>query len=96
MIVTSGAGGRVASLGYDSQTRLTPLTVNLGEFAAHVNAETREVLQFGEAALTLALIFTENELFTAASSALITGVSMETAIIALPVVLDLVKSKLGI
>ncbi|MGC9396297.1 MAG: RHS repeat-associated core domain-containing protein, partial [Anaerolineae bacterium] len=41
------AGGSAATLGYDSSTRLTPLTVNLGEFAAQVNAENREVLQFG-------------------------------------------------
>jgi RHS repeat-associated protein len=43
----SGSGGSAATLGYDSSTRLTPLTVNLGEFAAQVNAENREVLQFG-------------------------------------------------
>ncbi|MEJ5312686.1 MAG: RHS repeat-associated core domain-containing protein, partial [Anaerolineae bacterium] len=43
----SGSGGGAATLGYDSNTRLTPLTVNLGEFAAQVNAENREVLQFG-------------------------------------------------
>jgi len=43
----SGAGGGAATLGYDSNTRLTPLTVNLGEFAAQVNDENREVLQFG-------------------------------------------------
>ncbi len=43
----SGSGGGAATLGYDSKTRLTPLTVNLGEFAAQVNAENREVLQFG-------------------------------------------------
>jgi len=43
----SGAGGGAATLGYDSNTRLTPLTVNLGEFVEQVNAENREVLQFG-------------------------------------------------
>ena len=43
----SGSGGGAATLGYDSSMRLTPLTVNLGEFAAQVNAENREVLQFG-------------------------------------------------
>ena len=43
----SGSGSSAASLGYDSKTRLTPLTVNLGEFAAQVNDENREVLQFG-------------------------------------------------
>ncbi len=43
----SGSGGGAATLGYDSKTRLTPLTVNLGEFAAQVNDENREVLQFG-------------------------------------------------
>ena len=43
----SGSGGGAATLGYDSKTRLTPLTVNLGEFAAQVNAENREVIQFG-------------------------------------------------
>ncbi len=43
----SGTGGGAATLGYDSNTRLTPLTVNLGEFAAQINAENREVLQFG-------------------------------------------------
>ncbi len=43
----SGSGSSAASLGYDSKTRLTPLTVNLGEFAAQVNAENREVIQFG-------------------------------------------------
>ncbi len=43
----SGSGGGAATLGYDSNTRLTPLTVNLGEFAAQINAENREVLQFG-------------------------------------------------
>ncbi len=42
-----GAGGGAATLGYDSRTRLTLLTVNLGEFAAQVNEENREVLQFG-------------------------------------------------
>jgi len=34
-------------LGYDPKTRLTPLTVNLGEFAEQINAENREILQFG-------------------------------------------------
>ncbi len=43
----SGAGGGAATLGYDSHTRLTPLTVNLGEFVAQVNAENQELLQFG-------------------------------------------------
>ncbi|HOT93496.1 MAG TPA: RHS repeat-associated core domain-containing protein [Anaerolineae bacterium] len=43
----SGSGGGAATLGYDSNTRLTPLTVNLGEFVEQVNAENREVLQFG-------------------------------------------------
>ena len=43
----SGSGGGATTLGYDSKTRLTPLTVNLGEFATQVNAENREVLQFG-------------------------------------------------
>jgi len=43
----SGSGSSAASLGYDSKTRLTPLAVNPGEFAAQVNAENREVLQFG-------------------------------------------------
>ncbi len=43
----SGSGGGAATLGYDSQTRLTPLTVNLGEFVAQINAENREILQFG-------------------------------------------------
>lgn len=40
-------GGGAATLGYDSRTRLTPLTVNLGEFVGQVNAENREILQFG-------------------------------------------------
>jgi hypothetical protein len=43
----SGAGGGVTTLGYDRNTRLTPLTVNLGEFAEQIGAENREVLQFG-------------------------------------------------
>ena len=43
----SGVGGGAATLGYDSRTRLTPLTVNLGEFVTQVNAENREILQFG-------------------------------------------------
>ena len=43
----SGAGGGVTSLGYNSQMRLTPLTVNLGQFTAQVNAEAREVWQLG-------------------------------------------------
>ena len=43
----SGSGGGATTLGYDSNTRLTPLTVHLGEFAAQVNAENREVLRFG-------------------------------------------------
>ena len=43
----SGSGGGAATLGYDSNTRLTLLTVNLGEFAAQVNAENREVLGGG-------------------------------------------------
>ncbi len=43
----SGAGGAVLTLGYDSRTRLTPLTVSLGEFVAQIGAESREVLQFG-------------------------------------------------
>jgi len=43
----SGSGSSAASLGYDSKTRLTPLAVNPGEFAAQVNAENREVIQFG-------------------------------------------------
>ena len=43
----SGSGGGAATLGYDSKTRLTPLTVNLGEFAMQISAENREVLQFG-------------------------------------------------
>jgi len=43
----SGAGGGAATLGYDSKTRLTPLTVNLGEFVAQINVENREILQFG-------------------------------------------------
>ena len=45
--MANGAGGGVATLGYDPQTRLTPLTVNLGEFAQQINAENREILQFG-------------------------------------------------
>ncbi len=43
----SGAGGGAATLGYDPKTRLTPLTVNLGEFVEQINAENREILQFG-------------------------------------------------
>ena len=43
----SGSGGGAATLGYDSQTRLTPLTVNLGEVVAQINAENQELLQFG-------------------------------------------------
>jgi RHS repeat-associated protein len=43
----SGVGGGVTTLGYDRNTRLTPLTVNLGEFAEQIGAENREVLQFG-------------------------------------------------
>ncbi len=43
----SGAGGGAATLGYDARTRLTPLTVNLGEFVLQINAESREILQFG-------------------------------------------------
>jgi RHS repeat-associated protein len=43
----SGAGGGVTTLGYDRNTRLTPLTVNLGEFAEQIGAENREVLRFG-------------------------------------------------
>jgi len=42
-----GSGGGAATLGYDARTRLTPLTVNLGEFVGQVNAENRELLQFG-------------------------------------------------
>jgi len=43
----SGSGGGAATLGYDSNTRLTPLTVHLGELVAQVNEENREVSQFG-------------------------------------------------
>ena len=43
----SGVGGGAATLGYEFQTRLTPLTVNLGEFVTQINAENREILQFG-------------------------------------------------
>ena len=43
----SGAGGGAVTLGYDPKTRLTSLTVNLGEFAQQINAENREILQFG-------------------------------------------------
>ncbi len=42
-----GAGGGAATLGYDPKTRLTPLTTNLGEFAAQVNEENREIAQYG-------------------------------------------------
>ncbi len=43
----SGAGGGVTTLGYSDRTRLTPLTVNLSAFVLQINAENREVAQFG-------------------------------------------------
>jgi RHS repeat-associated protein len=49
----SGAGGGLATIGYDDQTRLTPLTVDFHEpqFLEVLNAENQELLQFGQPAL---------------------------------------------
>jgi len=45
----SGAGGGLATIGYDQHTRLTPLTVGFHEsqFLTILNTENRELLQFG-------------------------------------------------
>ncbi len=43
----AGAGGGAATVGYDPKTRLTPLTVNLAEFAAKIGEENREIAEYG-------------------------------------------------
>ncbi|MBN2007556.1 MAG: hypothetical protein JXA21_29695 [Anaerolineae bacterium] len=43
----SGAGGAILTLGYDSKTRLTPLTVAFSGFVGQVFAESQDILQFG-------------------------------------------------
>jgi hypothetical protein len=49
----SGASGGLGTIGYSDRTRLTPLTVGFHEtqFLQVLNAENRELLQFGQPAL---------------------------------------------